>query len=94
MRKIVKVKALPDYTLELEFDDGIAGSVNLSDLAGRGVFAIWREGNTFEQVRIGPSGELVWSDRVDLCPDALYFKVTGKKPEDVFPALRQESVHA
>jgi hypothetical protein len=94
MRKIVKVKALPNFTLELEFDNGITGTVNLSDLAGRGVFAIWRDGNTFEQVRISPSGELVWSDRVDLCPDALYFKVTGKKPEDVFPALRQESVHA
>jgi hypothetical protein len=94
MRKIVKVKALPDYILELEFDDGTAGTVNLSDLAGRGVFAIWLEGDTFEQVRISPSGELVWSDRVDLCPDALYFKVTGKKPEDVFPALHQESVHA
>jgi hypothetical protein len=94
MRKIVKVKALPDFTLELEFDNGITGTVNLSDLAGRGVFAIWRDGNAFEQVRISPSGELVWSDRVDLCPDALYFKVTGKKPEDVFPALRQESVHA
>jgi hypothetical protein len=94
MRKIVKVKALPDFTLELEFDNGITGTVNLSNLAGRGVFAIWRDGNIFEQVRISPSGELVWSDRVDLCPDALYFKVTGKKPEDVFPALRQESVHA
>jgi hypothetical protein len=94
MRKIVKVNALPDYTLELEFDDGTAGTVSLSDLAGRGVFAIWLEGDTFEQVRISPSGELVWNDRVDLCPDALYFKVTGKKPEDVFPALHQESVHA
>ena len=94
MRKIVKVNTLPDYTLELEFDDGTAGTVNLSDLAGRGVFAIWLEGDTFEQVRISPSGELVWNDRVDLCPDALYFKVTGKKPEDVFPALHQESVHA
>jgi hypothetical protein len=23
------------------------------------------------QVRIGPSGELLWSDQVDLCPNAL-----------------------
>ncbi len=42
----------------------------------------------FNQVRIGSSGELVWDDRIDLCPDALYLKVTGKKPEDIFPALR------
>jgi hypothetical protein len=94
MRKIVKVKALPNYTLELEFDDGLSGTVDLSSLAGKGVFAFWREENTFEQVRIGSAGELIWSDRVDLCPDALYFKMTGKKPEEVFPALGSESVHA
>jgi len=94
MRKIVKVKARPGYLLELEFDDGIVGTVDLSPLAGRGVFAAWGEGKTFEQVHIGPSGELIWNDRIDLCPDALYFKVTGKKPEDVFPALRHDSARA
>ena len=40
------------------------------------------------------SRELVWGGQVDLCPDALYLKVTGKEPEDVFPALRHEPVHA
>jgi hypothetical protein len=94
MRKIVKVKALEAYSLELEFDDGVSGTVNLSDLAGKGVFALWRDRRGFEQVRIGSSGELVWDDRVDLCPDALYLKVTGKKPEDLFPILRNESAHA
>jgi hypothetical protein len=45
-------------------------------------------------VKIGSSGELVWNDQIDLCPDALYLKVTGKKPEDIFPALRQEHANA
>jgi hypothetical protein len=30
----------------------------------------------------------------NFCPDALYLKVTGKKPEDVFPALCCESSNA
>ena len=94
MRKILKVKALQGYRLELEFDDGVSGTVDLSDLVGKGVFGLWRDPSTFEQVRIGPSGELVWSDEVDLCPDALYLKVTGRKPEDLFPSLRQEPAHA
>ncbi|MBM3295588.1 MAG: DUF2442 domain-containing protein [Candidatus Aminicenantes bacterium] len=94
MRKAVEVKALPGYILRLKFDDGITGSVDLSHLAGKGVFAIWCERKIFEQVRIGPSGELAWGDQIDLCPDSLYFKVTGKKPEDVFPALRHDSAHA
>jgi hypothetical protein len=94
MRKVLKVKALEGYSLELEFDDGVSGTVNLSDLAGKGVFALWRDRRAFERVQIGSSGELVWDDRVDLCPDALYLKVTGKKPEDLFPILRHEPAHA
>lgn len=94
MRKISKVKALQGHRLELEFDDGVSGTVDLSDLVGKGVFALWQDPRAFEQVRIGSSGELVWSDRIDLCPDSLYLKVTGKKPQELFPALRDEPAHA
>jgi len=94
MRKVSKVRALQGYRLELEFDDGVSGTVDLSDLVGKGVFALWCDPRAFEQVRIGSSGELAWADQIDLCPDALYLKVTGKKPEDVFPALRREPARA
>ena len=72
----------------------ISGMGGLLAQRGEGVFAFWRNCSAFEQVRIGPSGELVWGDQIDLCPDALYLKVTGKKPEDVFPALPREPAHA
>ncbi|OGB96323.1 MAG: hypothetical protein A3G35_20340 [candidate division NC10 bacterium RIFCSPLOWO2_12_FULL_66_18] len=94
MRKISKVKALQGYRLELEFDDGVSGTVDLSDLVGKGVFALLCDRRAFEQVRVGSSGELVWGDQIDLCPDALYLKVTGRTPEDVFPALRHEPARA
>jgi hypothetical protein len=94
MRRINDVKSLGDYRLELVFDDGVTGVVDLSDLVGKGVFALWRDRAAFARVRIGNSGELVWDDQVDLCPDALYLKATGKKPEDLFPALRREPSHA
>ena len=94
MRKISNVKVLPGYRLELQFDDGVSGTVDLSEAVGKGVFALWRAPLAFDQVRIGSSGELVWADRIDLCPDALYLKVTGKTREDIFPALREQSTHA
>ena len=94
MRRITKVKVLPGYRLELEFDDGVCGAVDLSEAVGKGVFALWRDPLVFEQVRIGSSGELVWGERIDLCSDALYLKVTGKKPEELFPALRDQPTHA
>jgi hypothetical protein len=94
MRKVRTVKVLQGYRLDLTFDDGVRGQVDLSDLVGRGVFALWRDYRVFEQVRIGSFGELVWDDKIDLCPDSLYLKATGKQPEDVFPALRHETAHA
>jgi hypothetical protein len=94
MKRISKVKVLSGYRLELEFDDGVSGTVDLSEDVGKGVFALWRDPLAFAQVRIGSSGELCWSDRIDLCPDALYLTVTGKKPEDIFLALRELPTHA
>ncbi len=40
MKKISEVKVLQGYRLELVFDDGARGEVDLSDLVGKGVFAI------------------------------------------------------
>ena len=94
MRQIARAKVLEEYRLELEFDDGVSGSVDLSDLVGKGVFVLWRGRKAFEQVRVGSSGELAWGDQIDLCPDALHLKVTGKTPEDLFPSLRRHPAHA
>ena len=94
MHKVTAVKVLEDYKLDLVFADGKRGMVDLSHLVGKGVFALWNDYRAFREVQIGTSGELIWSEEVDLCPDALYMQATGQKPEDVFPALRQEPIHA
>ena len=94
MRRVCKVEVLPAYHLGLEFDDGVTGVVDLSENVGKGVFAAWCDRLFFEQVAIGSAGELVWGEKIDLCPDALYLKLTGKQPEDLFPALRNLSTHA
>ncbi|MFH0794246.1 MAG: DUF2442 domain-containing protein [bacterium] len=94
MCKVTSVKVLERYRLALTFDDGVKGTVDLSDLAGKGVFTLWEDRKAFANVHIGSSGELAWGDKIDLCPDALYLKVTGKKPEDMFPALKKEGANA
>jgi hypothetical protein len=94
MHTITHVEALEDYRISLSFDDGTAGEVDLSDLAGRGVFVGWTDYADFRKVTVGETGELVWPSGVDLCPDALYLRVTGKKPEEEFPVLRHELAYA
>ena len=94
MVKITKVSVIANYRLEVAFDDGVRGVVDLSDLVGKGVFALWRDPDIFEKVQIGSFGELIWLDKIDLCPDSLYLKVPGKNPEEVFPSLRCEPIYA
>jgi hypothetical protein len=90
----VEVKALSDYRIWIRFADGVEGEVDLSHLAGRGVFSSWRDEAVFQQVHIGPGGEIAWSEEIDLCPDSIYMKLTGKPPEEVFPNLTRAAVGA
>lgn len=94
MKRIINVSVLKDYRVDLTFDDGVQGVVDLAGMAGRGVFELWNDYAEFEKARIGSSGELIWSDQLDLCPDALYLQVSGKKLEEVFPALHREPADA
>lgn len=94
MKKIVSIHPLPDYHLKLCFDDGVAGTVNLSRLVGKGVFVAWNDPKQFARVRLGDFGEPVWDGDIDLCPDALYLEVTGQTVEELFPQWKQEAVHA
>ena len=48
MKKITEASAQKAFTLFLRFDDGTSGVVDLSDLAGRGVFASWENQGAFE----------------------------------------------
>lgn len=94
MHKISQVTVLENYRIDLCFVDGTRGKVDLSDLAGRGVFEVWNDYTEFRKAMVGEAGELVWPSGVDLCPDALYLRITGKKPEEEFPALQNELANA
>lgn len=94
MRKVTTVRPLDGYRIELAFDDGVRGIADLSELAGRGVFALWDDYDFFKSVRVVESGEIAWGEEVDLCPDSLYLIVTGKNPVEVFPNLNPEPTHA
>ena len=94
MMKLVQIKPLDGYRLWLRFADGVEGQVDISDLAGRGVFEAWKDPHFFESVRVDESGAAVWGDKLDLCPDALYLRLTGKSPEDIFPKLKSIEAHA
>ena len=88
---LLEVKPLEDFNLYVKYSDGVEGKVDLSEFAGQGVFSLWNDYSQFEKVTIGSSGELVWNEAVDMDGLGIYFKLTGKTPEDVLPKLQERS---
>lgn len=86
MTRPVEVRPHAGFTLWLRFSDGAEGVVDLSRLAGRGVFRCWDDADAFEAVRVAEHGAVAWGDDVELCPDALYVQVTGKSIGQAMPA--------
>lgn len=82
--RVVFVRALPTWRLELRYDDGASGIVDLADLAGHGVFAAWLRPGGFDGVTLSPHGSISWGDDVEICPDSMYLRLTGKTPDQVF----------
>ena len=83
----VSVQPRPGYRIWIEFSDGAAGEIDLSDLAGRGVFAAWNEPGCFDKVHVAPHRAIAWNDVIELCPDALYMEITGKSFEELPEAI-------
>ena len=79
----VFVRALSNYQVYLEFSDGTKGNVDLSHLRGKGVFEVWNDYAVFEKVHIGAHRQIKWNNDIELCPDALYLRLTGKTFEEL-----------
>ena len=91
--KILEARPLDGYKIWLKFNDGTAGEVDFFRPGGKGVFTFWDERDNFKKVSIEKRW-LSWSDEIDLDADSLYLKLTGKKPEELFPAIKEESSYA
>jgi hypothetical protein len=89
----LEVKALTGSRIWIRYADGEEGEVDLSHLAGQGVFTLWEDEEKWKNVRIAEDGAIRWSEDVELCPDATYLKLTGKSPEEAFPKLKS-TAHA
>ena len=63
--------------LGLRYLDGASSDSDPSDLAGKGVFNVWNDRTLFEGVRLDAHGGIVWSEKLNLCGDALCAPLCG-----------------
>ncbi|MGD0517970.1 MAG: DUF2442 domain-containing protein [Thermoguttaceae bacterium] len=78
--RVIDVKPLPNYRLEITFSNGQVGLYDCRHLLDFGVFKELRDESYFRQVR-AENGTIVWPHEQDICPDTLYLdseKTTAK----------------
>ena len=88
MIRPTEVEARSGYRIWLRYSDGSSGETSLAHLAGRGVFAPWKDRAFFENVHLTDTRAIAWGNNIELCPDALYLQLTGKSVEEVMPGAR------
>ena len=75
--RVAEAEALPGFRLRVRFNDGTAGTVEMSDFINSdaaGVFAALRDETLFRQVTVF-LGAVTWPGDLDLAPDAMHGEI-------------------
>lgn len=83
--KAVTVNALPGYKLEVTFDDGVSGVIDLKDFIGKGIFLDLKNPDLFNKVYT-TGYSIAWSDELEIDLIAIYAEIVHKTPEDILSA--------
>ena len=78
MNRIIHVSACEGYTLEVWFDNGTSGKIDLSSRLFGPVFEPLLDPLLFSRVRVDEYGAVCWPNGADLAPDALYRTISSQ----------------
>lgn len=80
MRKVVSVKANDDFTLDLEFNDGLRKRFDVKPYLNKGIFSELKNPDYFKNIKIA-FGTVQWKNEQDFAPETLYFESELLKSE-------------
>jgi hypothetical protein len=72
---VTKVKALPDYFIRAQFENGETRLFDMRPYLDYPAFSALKEERVFMRAHV-EHGVVVWNDEVDLSPDTLYLRGT------------------
>lgn len=77
MYRIVGVRVVRDYVVELTFDNGVKKTRDLAPLLSGPIFQPMLDSYEFFcKVYVDPEpGTIVWPNDADICPDLLYYNL-------------------
>lgn len=79
----VAVETREGFCIWLKYDDGVEGELDMSHLAGKGVFKAWDDRAFFEGVHINEHGAVSWGAfdesgmELDIAPETSYARLLG-----------------
>ena len=71
MDKVVSVKPLENYLLEIEFEDGFRKIIDIRPFIGEGISAALEDKAYFGSVKLEDGGGIAWPNGYDFCPNFL-----------------------
>ena len=79
MERVVSVEPLENYTLEIEFDDGLRKVIDIHPFIGKGISTRLKDEVYFCSVKLEEGGGIAWPNRYDFCPNFLRDEVPALK---------------
>ena len=71
MDKVISVKPLEIFLLEIEFADGLRKVIDIQPFLGKGISAALKDESYFRQVTLEDGGGIAWPNGYDFCPNFL-----------------------
>ncbi len=80
------------YRIQLQFEDGVQGILELSDLAGKEAFKQWDEDDNFSKVYINEeSGAITWPGDLDIDTLTAWLMLKGLSYDEYKSSLKKQS---
>jgi hypothetical protein len=71
MDKVISVKPLENYLLEIGFADGFRKVIDIKPFIGIGISTALKDEANFRQVKLEDGGGIAWPNGYDFCPNFL-----------------------
>jgi len=80
--KVISLNPLHDYKLQVTFDDGVSGIIDLKNFIENGIFSILQNEELFKKV-FSNGYSIAWSDELEIDALTVYAELLNKEPEDI-----------
>lgn len=81
MKRVRRLRIGPRYSIDVEFDDGLSGTIDLSTELHGPVFEPLRDPSFFAQAHIDEFGVICWPNGADLAPEFVYEEIRRQSTE-------------